>query len=248
MRHAFTMLILLLAALLPLPSAPAAGGSAGGSVAPAPVYGAVTRKDFTIRAYKNTSTSVQMNIYDALTDTLDEVKPGSELNLYPHMTRFLDTKWTNPIGNSSDKVLFSYLVTGNAVGKYELTMTFSAFVSAADPSVCINAQFDILETRNKFKSGVTSVDGCTIDGSSHVVKTGSSEGGPATSSVKLTTGNVDSTIKLTWNVANEGGGLATAEIWTAEGVVVMAIDEAAYLDSKPGIYRSTVTVGLRTIE
>ena len=250
------LFLLILSVLVPLYAGPAEDNAGESSVNQkveipfVPIYKAIQEKSFTIRAYKNTSKEVNMVIYDALTTNLDEVRLDQNLDIYPHIGKFLDRNWQGDISQDKTKVLFSYLVTGNVTGSYTLTMSFEPFKSQ-DGKSTVNAQFDVINQINRFQ------DGSNVSGTSFISYPPNHNG----KEDKMTNvKNVDGVIVsqliakpqqsncnliTKWNVTDSANP-TTQHLWTAEGVIVMALSDTDYNAASIGDYKSVVKIKLET--
>lgn len=89
----------------------------------------VTTTDFKIKGYKQTSESsstpfLNMYVTDAVHSTLDDIKSGSSLDITDSVSDLLGTISTTELDPYATNSVFSYRVTGNATGKYTVTVTF----------------------------------------------------------------------------------------------------------------------------
>ena len=200
-----------------------------------------TPGEFEIKAYKIGSRSesfVEFRVVDALTGSLAEItEAGIDIDGYYTLSSAENTTKDNV-----DNVLFSYLVSGNVKGTFNVSVTVNPFTLQSESgggSSIKTRYFLINETLRFIKSNTEkSDDGLTINDIPYV----DGEGNPITTVSDVLDSETQNKI-LEDGFKVSGAGISS-DTWMARGAVAVAIDSASYKDASNGEYRAIITVKL----
>lgn len=200
-----------------------------------------TPGEFEIKAYKIGSRSenfVEFRVVDALTGSLAEITAnGIDIDGYYTLSSAENTTKDNV-----NNVLFSYLVSGNVTGTFNVSVTVNPFTLQSESgagSLIKTKYFLINETLRFLKSNNdTSADGYKI--------TDISEGKVVVSDVLPSTKPNSNALSDGFKIQKESDVSSkwSEDTWMARGAVAVAIDSASYKDASNGEYRAIITVTL----
>ena len=139
-------------------------------------------------------------------------------------------------------MLFSYLVSGNVTGTFDVSVTVNPFTLQSESGAGSSIKtkyFLINETLQFIKSNNdTSADGYKI--------TDISEGKVVVSDVLPSTTTNSNALSDGFKIekGSDASSNCSEDTWMARGAVAVAIDSASYKDASNGEYRAIITVTL----
>lgn len=196
-----------------------------------------TPGEFEIKAYKIGSRSekfVEFRVVDALTGSLAEITAaGIDIDGYYTLSSAENTTKDNV-----DNVLFSYLVSGNVEGTFDVSVTVNPFTlqSESGTGSSIKAKYFLINETLRFikSNNDTSADGYKI--------TDISGGKVVTNVMESTSETLSDGFKI--QKGSDVSSNCSEDTWMARGAVAVAIDSASYKDASNGEYRAIITVKL----
>lgn len=203
-----------------------------------------TPGEFEIKAYKIGSSSkpfVGFRVVDALTGSLAEITAnGIDIDGYYTLSSAEDTTKDNV-----NNVLFSYLVSGNVTGTFDVSVTVNPFTHQSESGAgsSIKAKYFLINETLRFlkSNNDTSADGYRI--------TDISEGKVVVSDVLPSTTQNANALSDGFKIQKEESDVlsnCSEDTWMARGAVAVAIDSASYKDASNGEYRAIITVTLKS--
>ena len=193
---------------------------------------------FMIRAYKVGSSDteyIEMEVYDALTGTLQNVEAESTVYLTPYTNNLKVTSTSfssSSLEPYDEHVIFSFRVSGNNKGSFTCNVTISPLTKektlATDEDEIIKAYYELRDTTCVFTTNY---------------KTTGNNGGTTTLAAgaitAMTVSDSDGTLSSSWSV-----NTSSLENWRFQGSVGMAIMAADYSAAANGVYKANVTVNM----
>lgn len=194
---------------------------------------------FMVRAYKVGSSDteyIEMEVYDALTGTLQNVTAGSTIYLTPY-TNHLKTTSTEFSPSSlepyEDHVIFSFRVSGNGGNSDKGSFTCNIIIDPLTAEVnekdeYLTAYYELRDVTCVFTTNykTTGKNGGTTE-----IKSG------ATTAIAVE--DTSGTLGCSWRVTT-----SELENWRFQGSVGMAIRENDYSTASKGVYKASVTINL----
>ena len=189
---------------------------------------------FMIRAYKVGSSDteyIEMEVYDALTGTLQNVEAESTVYLTPYTNNLKVTSTSfssSSLEPYDEHVIFSFRVSGNNKGSFTCNVKISPLTKESDEDEIIKAYYELRDTTCVFTTNYKTTG-----------KNGGKTKRAAGAITAMTVSDSDGTLSSSWSV-----NTSSLENGRFQGSVGMAIMAADYSAAANGVYKANVTVNV----